>query len=78
MEPTIFAFFLVILHQIHALILKFTNTPILIIKHDLYAAYRRLHAAWEFSVMKITIIGRIAYIVLRLPFYQEQILEVSG
>ena len=68
-EPKIFAiYFLRILHKIHALRLKFPNTPILLNKHDLDAVYRRLNTAWEFAVVVITSIGRIAYILFRLPF----------
>ena len=37
-------------------------------KLDLEAAYRRLHVTTRMALLAITIIGRIAYILLRLPF----------
>ena len=41
---------------------------ILITKLDLDAAYRRLHVVAAMAVLTITIIKKIAYILLRLPF----------
>ena len=41
---------------------------ILICKLDLDAAYRRLHVLAAMVVLTITIIRKIAYILLRLPF----------
>ena len=44
------------------------STPILFNKTDLDAAYRRLHVAIKYALLCITIIGRIAYLLVRLPF----------
>lgn len=38
------------------------------VKHDLDAAYRRLHVHPGHSVRCTTIIGDIAYLLVRLPF----------
>jgi hypothetical protein len=37
-------------------------------KTDLDAAYRRMHPIWSLAVMCISIIGSLAYLLLRLPF----------
>ena len=57
-----------ILHVIH--IMRYTHPcmRILICKLDLDAAYRRLHVLAAMAVLTITIIRKIAYILLRLPF----------
>ena len=44
------------------------NVRIFQMKLDLEAAYRRLHVTAAMALLTITIIGRIAYILLRLPF----------
>ena len=41
---------------------------ILFNKTDLDAAYCRLHVALAYALLCITIIGRIAYLLIRLPF----------
>ena len=57
-----------ILHAIHAMRLKHPLICILLIKIDLDAAYRRLHVTAKMALLTITIIKKIAYILLRLPF----------
>ena len=46
----------------------YPNTRIFITKLDLDAAYQRLHVIAEMAVLTITILKKIAYILLRLPF----------
>lgn len=48
--------------------LAFPNLPILIGKFDLDSAYRRLFVKISFALLCTTIIGPIAYLLLRLPF----------
>ena len=57
-----------LLHQIHFWRVLHPFIPILINKYDLDSAYRRLHVLLQFALLCITIIGRIAYLLLRLPF----------
>ncbi len=57
-----------ILHQAHFLRLECPDTPILISKADLDAAYRRMTCIWHLAVQCICIIGSLAYLLLRLPF----------
>ena len=57
-----------ILHTIHVMRLRHPLLCILLIKIDLDAAYRRLHVTAAMAVLTITIIKKIAYILLRLPF----------
>ena len=57
-----------LLHQIHFWRALHPLIPILINKYDLDSAYRRLHVLLQFALLCITIIGQIAYLLLRLPF----------
>ena len=57
-----------ILHAIHAMRISHPLICILLIKIDLDAAYRRLHVTAKMALLTITIIKKIAYILLRLPF----------
>ena len=57
-----------ILHSIHKMRFIHPTIRIFLIKLDLDAAYRRLHVVAEMAVLAITIIKKIAYILLRLPF----------
>ena len=57
-----------LLHAIHIMRWTCPNLRILICKLDLDAAYRRLHVLAAMAVLTITIIRKIAYILLRLPF----------
>ena len=57
-----------ILHIIHRMRLSYPCVRILIAKIDLDAAYRRIHVVARMAALAITIIKRIAYILLRLPF----------
>ena len=57
-----------ILHEIHIMRYKHPNICIFIYKLDLDAAYRRLYVLAAMSVMIITIIQQIAYILLQLLF----------
>ena len=57
-----------ILHAIRIMQLTCPGIAIYISKLDLDAAYRRLHVLAAMAVMTITIIKKIAYILLRLPF----------
>ena len=47
---------------------KHPNICIFLLKLDSDAAYRRLHVTAAMTVLTITIIQKIAYILLRLPF----------
>ena len=57
-----------LLHQLHKLRIDNPKTKIYILKHDLDAAYRRLHVHPDFAVRCTTIIKDIAYLLVRLPF----------
>ena len=57
-----------ILHLIHKMRLTHPRIRIFITKIDLDAAYRRIHVVTRMAALAITIIKRIAYILLRLPF----------
>jgi len=57
-----------ILHGIHAIRVRHTTKRILMTKYDMDAAYRRLHSIPRHALKCVTIIGKIAYIPLRLPF----------
>ena len=57
-----------LLHSIHVMRLHALAVPIYITKLDLGAAYRRIHVTAKMAILAITIIGEIAYILLRLPF----------
>ena len=57
-----------LLHAIHSMRLNNPAVPIYIMKLDLEAAYRRMHVTAKMALLAITIIGKIAYILLRLPF----------
>ena len=54
--------------MIVAMRLKWPQTPILIGKADLDAAYRRLHVRGAIAATCISILGTMAFICLRLPF----------
>ena len=69
LEPCYYGFCLLrLLHLIH--MMRHTNPTIaiLIMKIDLDSAYRRLHVLVRMALLAITIIKRIAYILMRLPF----------
>lgn len=57
-----------LLHQAHQMRFRFKKTKILCFKTDMDAAYRRLHAALVSALSFITVIEKIAYLLLRLPF----------
>lgn len=57
-----------ILHGIHIMRLNQPFIRILMLKLDLDAAYRRLHVTARMALLTITVIQKIAYILLRLPF----------
>ena len=57
-----------LLHTIQKMRIKHPELRILITKLDLDAAYRRLHMLARMAVMTITIIKKIAYILMHLPF----------
>ena len=52
----------------HRLRFSYPHKRIYMSKYDLDAAYRRLHVALEQALQCTTVIDRIAYIPLRLPF----------
>lgn len=56
------------LHMIHQLRLRYPMTPIIQVKTDLDAAYRRVHVHPAIAIKQVVIINDIAYIGLRLPF----------
>ena len=56
------------LHGISEIRRRHPNTPILITKTDMDAAYRRIHATMQAAVTCITILANIAYLLTRLPF----------
>ena len=69
LDPYLFPYCLLrTLHQIHVLRTIHPTIPILMTKYDLDAAYRRIHVALRFAILCITVIGRIAFLLLRLPF----------
>ena len=57
-----------LLHAIHVMRLHEPAVPIYIMKLDLEAAYRRMHVTAKMALLAITIVGELAYILLRLPF----------
>jgi len=57
-----------ILHGIHDMRWKNKNKRIFMTKYDMDAAYRRLHALPEHALKCVTVIDRVGYIPLRLPF----------
>ena len=57
-----------LLHQLHQLRLENPNRKIYVVKHDLDAAYRRLHVHPDFAVRCTTIIKDVAYLLVQLPF----------
>lgn len=56
------------LHMIHQLRLRYPNIPIIQVKTDLDAAYRRVHVHPEIAIKQVVIINEIVYVGLRLPF----------
>jgi len=57
-----------VLHGIHNIRLKHENKKIYMSKYDMDAAYRRLHSMIQHSLKCVTVVGKIAYVPLRLPF----------
>jgi hypothetical protein len=57
-----------VLHKIHTMRVRHPALRILLIKIDLDAAYRRLHVKAAMALLTITIIEKLAYVLLRLPF----------
>ena len=57
-----------ILHQIHIMRFTYPSVCIFLSKLDIDAAYRRIHVTAKMAMLAITIIKRIAYVLLRLPF----------
>jgi len=57
-----------ILNCIHNLRFHNMNKRIYMTKYDMDAAYRRLHALTKHALKCTTVLGKIAYIPLRLPF----------
>ena len=57
-----------VLHAIHIMQCTYPSKQIFITKLDLDSAYRRLHVIAAMSVLTITILKKIAYILLRLTF----------
>ena len=57
-----------LLHCIHVMRLKYPSMQIFILKLDLDAEYQQLHVTSGMAVLTITIIQKIVYILLRLPF----------
>ena len=47
---------------------QFPKMEILLAKFDLDAAYRRLHTHPKHAVKAITIVEKLAYLLIRLPF----------
>ena len=69
LEPCFYGHCLIrLLHSIHQMRYYYPLIRILLIKADLDAAYWRLHVMAKMAVLTITILHRIAYILLRLPF----------
>ena len=57
-----------ILHGIHNIRLIHKDKKIFMSKYDMDAAYRRLHSIPAHALKCVTVVDRIAYIPLRLPF----------
>ena len=57
-----------ILHGIHEMRYKNPTKRIFMTKYDMDAAYRRLHSMPIHALKCVTVIGKLAYIPLRLPF----------
>jgi hypothetical protein len=57
-----------VIHQVHFLHHDFPDTPILLSKADLDAAYRRVTSIWHLAIQCICVVGHLASILLRLPF----------
>ena len=57
-----------VLHNIHVMRLRHPSIRILVMKLDLDAAYRRVHVMVRMALLAITIVEKIAYVLLRLPF----------
>ena len=57
-----------VLHTIQYLRAKHPSKRILLAKHDLDSAYRRLHWHAKLALLCITIVGSLAYILTRLCF----------
>jgi len=57
-----------VLHGIHNIRFHNKNNKIFMSKYDMDAAYRRLHSITSHALKCVTVVGKIAYIPLRLPF----------
>ena len=57
-----------ILHGIHKIRLINKNKKIYMSKYDMDAAYRRLHSIIPHALKCVTVVEKIAYVPLRLPF----------
>ena len=57
-----------ILHSLHNIRFHNPQSRIFMLKHDMDAAYRRLHTMPLHALKCVTILGKIGYIPLRLPF----------
>lgn len=57
-----------LLHMLHILRLAYPDKRIYICKYDLDAAYRRLHMHPDHAVRASTIVDKIGYLLLCLPF----------
>jgi len=57
-----------IIHGIHNMRASNKNSKIYMTKYDMDAAYRRLHTSIHHSLKCVTVIDRMAYVPLRLPF----------
>ena len=69
LQPCFYVFCLLrILRMISAMRIKYPSKIILIGKTDPDAAYRRVHANAQIAAACIVIVGKIAFLYLRLPF----------
>jgi len=57
-----------VIHSVHRLREAFPKTRIVMSKYDLDAAYRWLHVLPEQTIQYVTVIDKMGYIPLRLPF----------
>ena len=56
------------LHMLHRLRYEYPDKKIFICKYDLDAAYRRLHVHPDHAVRATTMVQKLGYLLLRLPF----------
>jgi len=57
-----------VLHEVHNMRFHNKNKKIFMSKYDMDAAYRRLHTITSHALKCVTVVGKIAYVPLRLPF----------